>query len=102
MESMNCIPMKLIILQAFIDENPEWIDKIVFILIGISCPERGDDFEQTKVSVNTLVLSINQKYKDLIYFKELKEGDMKLHQRLALHSISDILFITAARFLISF
>jgi trehalose-6-phosphate synthase len=94
---MKCIPLKLLTLESFLDENPYWRGKIVFVLVGISNQERGNDYLDTQHDVITLVSSINKKYPGFIIFEEHKESDMKLAQRVPLLTVTDILLISCAR-----
>ena len=98
LERLKGIPLKLIAIEQFIDENPKWLGKIVFSIIGISASERGDDYRQTQHDVNVMVKRINSKFNDsLVYFEERKDADIRLFQRLAFFASADILMITATR-----
>ena len=85
------------------EENPKWLGKIVFTIIGISASERAQDYKLTQHNVKTTVERLNTKYKvagdntDLIYFEEKHDKDIRLAQRLAFFGASDILMITATR-----
>jgi trehalose-6-phosphate synthase len=41
LERLKGIPLKLMAIDQFMVENPQWLGKIVFGLIGISAVERG-------------------------------------------------------------
>lgn len=41
LERLKGIPLKLMAIDQFMNENPQWLGKIVFTLIGISAIERG-------------------------------------------------------------
>ena len=41
LERLKGIPLKLMAIDQFMAENPQWLGKIVFTLIGISAIERG-------------------------------------------------------------
>lgn len=71
--------------------------KVVFVIIGITASERGEDYLQTQMAVNTLVARLNRKFPESIYYEERKENEMKLLQRVALFYISDVLMVTAVR-----
>ncbi len=97
LEKVKCIPLKLILLESFLKENPQWVGKLVFVLIGISTPERGSDYIETQRDVIILVQSINARYPGFIIFEERKESEVKLARRLSLFAVSDVLLITCAR-----
>ena len=103
MERLKSIPLKLTAIDEFLAENPQWIGKIVFAIIGISAVERGNDYRQTVHDVKLMVDAINVKYRnesgdDIIYFEEKTESEMSLPQRLAFFAASDIFMATAARY----
>ena len=85
------------------NENPKWIGKLVFAIIGVSAMEMGDDHRQTQRDVAMLVERINMKYSDpvsgtpLIQFEERSERDISLPQRLAFFAAADVLMVTAPR-----
>lgn len=81
----------------FLAENPHYLGKLVFVVIGITASERGEDYLQTQKAVITIVKSLNQKFPDSIYYEERKENEMKLVQRVALFYVSDVLMVTAVR-----
>lgn len=97
MEKLKAIPLKLIGIEQFLTDNPSYVEKIVFVIIGITASERGDDYIQTQASVNILVNRINEKFPQAIYYEERKENEMKLVQRVALFYVSDVLMVTAVR-----
>lgn len=102
LERLKSIPLKLTAIDEFMAENPQWIGKLVFAIIGISAHERGNDYRQTIHDVKLMVQSLNSKYSDenddcLVYFEEKTEKEMNLAQRLAFFGASDILMSAAAR-----
>lgn len=103
LERLKGIPLKLIAINQFLDENSHWLGKLVFAIIGISAGERGQDYIQTQHDVKVTVNRLNDKYRsrcqggDIIYFEERSDREIRLAQRLAFFGASDILFITAPR-----
>jgi trehalose-6-phosphate synthase len=81
----------------FLNENPHYLGKVVFVIIGITAVERGEDYLQTEKAVSTIVTSLNRKFPNSIYYEERKENEMKLVQRVALFYVSDVLMVTAVR-----
>lgn len=90
-------------IDEFVSENPQWLGKIVFPIIGISAGERGQDYRQTQHDVKILVKTINEKHAaecggaDLIYFEEKHDREIRLTQRLAFFAVADVLLMTATR-----
>ncbi len=93
-------------IDRFLENNPQWVGKVTFALIGISAGERAQDYKQTVHDVRILVERINEKYRPndkggIIYFEERLEKDIKLAERLAYFAVSDILLMTATRYIIT-
>jgi trehalose-6-phosphate synthase len=103
LERLKGIPLKLMAIDQFMDENPEWLGKIVFPIIGISAGERGQDYRQTQHDVKIIVRELNLKYTSaqhpdpLIYFEERHDRDIHLAWRLPFFAAADILMMTATR-----
>ena len=102
LERLKGIPLKLVAIEQFIDENPEWRGKIVFILVGISATERGNDYVQTQNEVQILVKRINSKHFSqtgcvLVHFEERADSEINLRKRLAFFAASDVLLISSTR-----
>lgn len=107
LERLKGIPLRLMAIDRFLQENPDWVPKVVFALIGISAGERKQDYKQTIHDVRIFVNRINEKYHSdaggpIIYFEERNDKDIRLAQRLAFFAASDILLITATRYEICF
>ena len=96
------MPLKLLAVEQFLAENPQWAHKVVFAVIGVSASERGEDHKQTQADVSALVDRINRQYggrgtDPVVYFEERLERDIGLAQRLAFFAAADVLMATAAR-----
>jgi trehalose-6-phosphate synthase len=89
--------LKLTAIGQFLAENPHYLGKLVFVIIGITAVERGEDYLQTQKAVLAIVASLNHKFPNSIYYEERKENEMKLVQRVALFYVSDVLMVTAVR-----
>ena len=102
LERLKGIPLKLMAIDEFMAENLNWKGKIIFTLIGISASERGQDYVQTQHDVKILVDHLNKKYGDasgpLVIFEEMHDKDIRLARRLAYFAASDILLMTATRY----
>lgn len=107
LERLKGIPLKLMAIDQFMEENPQWLGKIVFTLVGITAGERGQDYRQTLHDVKIIVKELNLKYlssqhkEQLVYFEERSDKDSRLAQRLPFFAAADILMITATRYSLS-
>jgi trehalose 6-phosphate synthase/phosphatase len=97
LESLKGIPLKLLAVERFLRQCPEYVGKIVLIQIGISAYERGSDYEQTKNEVAETVSRINETWPGTIQFQECKESNMRLQQRMALMRAADVVIVTPIR-----
>lgn len=97
LESLKGIPLKLLALERFLKRCPEWVGKIVLVQIGVSAPERGEDYNRTRKEVMELVKRINEMWPATIQFQECSESSMKLQQRLALMRAADVAMVTPIR-----
>jgi len=103
LERLKGIPLKLMAIDQFLEENPEWLGKIVFTLVGISAGERGQDYRQTQHDVKILVRELNSRHTSPehpdppVYFEERHDRDIQLAWRLPFFASADILMMTATR-----
>ena len=97
LESLKGIPLKLLGLERFLRNHPEFVGKIALIQVGISAFERGDDYVHTKSEVSRLVDKINGQWPGSIQFQECAESEMKLQQRMALMRAADVVLVTPIR-----
>jgi trehalose 6-phosphate synthase/phosphatase len=96
------IPLKLTGIEKFLEANPKWHGKVVFVIIGLSARENGEDYRCTQRDTNAFVSRINGKFRpscggDVVIFEEQEEGDVFLRRRLSFFAASDVLLITATR-----
>jgi trehalose 6-phosphate synthase/phosphatase len=104
LERLKGVPLNLMAIEQFLEAQEQWRGKVVFLIIGISAKERGDDYTQTLADVKIMVNRINLRFKDpaiaddiVVYFEERSEIEMRLLNRLAFLSVADVLMITAIR-----
>ena len=103
LERLKGIPLKLLAIEHFMDNNPQWMGKVLFVIIGISAKEREEDYRQTQRDVQCLVNKLNTKFhvegcSPLIHFQEYKEKDAFLSRRMAFFAAVDVFMSTATRF----
>lgn len=103
LERLKGIPLKLMAIDQFMEENPQWLGKLVFTIVGISANERGQDYRQTQHDVKIIVRELNLKYKSaqhpdpLVHFEERHDRELNLAWRLPYFAAADILMMTATR-----
>jgi trehalose 6-phosphate synthase/phosphatase len=97
LESIKGIPLKLSAIELFAERCPEWREKVVFAIIGLSTQERDTDYRETQKEVRILIHMINEKYPGLVVFEERTEKDMGLKERLQFFAAADILLVIPPR-----
>ncbi|CAM9124205.1 unnamed protein product, partial [Ectocarpus fasciculatus] len=97
LERIKGIPLKLAAIEMFAERCPEWREKVVFAIIGISAQERHSDYRETQKEVRFMIHRINKKYPGLVVFEERIESDMGLKERLQFFAAADILLVIPPR-----
>jgi trehalose 6-phosphate synthase/phosphatase len=101
LERLKGIPLKLLAIEKFLVDHKEWMDKVIFVIIGITAKERGDDYLQTQRDIQYLVNRINSKNNcasgPAVVFHEYQEKDTLLPRRLAFLAAVDVFMSTATR-----
>jgi trehalose 6-phosphate synthase/phosphatase len=100
LERLKGVPVKMVAIERFFRSHPEWIDKVVFIEIGVTASERGLDYMQTKELVRRIVNRINARFSGehpAVVFEEKTEQEITLPHRLSLFAASDLLLTVAPR-----
>jgi trehalose-6-phosphate synthase len=103
LESMCGIPEKMRGYEMFLAQNPSWVGRVVLVQIGLSVPERGADYENTRVEVAQLAARINRRYTGsadggaapvVIYSEMARAG---YDDRLALWRCADVMCVCSKR-----
>lgn len=97
LERIKGIPLKLCAIELFAERCPEWREKVVFAIIGISAEERHTDYRDTQKEVRSLIQRINLKFPGLVAFEERRERDMGLKERIEFFAAADILLVIPPR-----
>jgi trehalose-6-phosphate synthase len=74
--SLKGIPLKLLAMEQFLWQCPEWVGKVVLIQVGISAFEHGDNYTKTKNEVAKMVNRINEMWPGTVQFQECSESSM--------------------------
>jgi trehalose 6-phosphate synthase/phosphatase len=101
LERLKGVPMKLLGIEQFLQDNPDWKDDVVFTILGVSAKERGNDYRQTLSDVKLLVARINRAFGSVdcpaVYFEERSDRELGLMERLSYFAAGDVLLNTAVR-----
>ena len=112
LERLKGLPLKLLAFEQFLGEHPAWVGRVVLAQLGLQAPERGGDYKATRAEVNKLVKRINARFGGAyaapaepkpgwvygaVVYRECKEADAKLRDRLALLAGADVLWVSDVR-----
>ncbi len=84
--------------EHFLEENPEWRGKMVFVLVVVPSRIGVDHYQQMKTNIDSMVGKINGKFGDVAWTPIVYQFHTLEFPRLAaLYSLSDIALITPLR-----
>ncbi|CAH9077464.1 unnamed protein product, partial [Cuscuta epithymum] len=98
LDMIKGIPQKLLAFENFLEENPQWQDKVVLLQIAI--PTRTDVPEYQKLTnqVHEIVGRINGRFGSLSDFPiHHLDRSLDFHALCALYAITDVALITSIR-----
>ncbi|XP_017238149.1 alpha,alpha-trehalose-phosphate synthase [UDP-forming] 1 isoform X2 [Daucus carota subsp. sativus] len=98
LDTMKGIPQKILAFEKFLEENPNWHDRVV--LIQIAVPTRTDvpEYQKLTCQVHEIVGHVNGKYGTLTAVP-LHHLDQTLdfHKLCALYAVTDVALVTSLR-----
>uniref|UniRef100_A0A061SCE1 Trehalose-phosphate synthase 1 n=1 Tax=Tetraselmis sp. GSL018 TaxID=582737 RepID=A0A061SCE1_9CHLO len=98
LDMIKGIPQKLLAYEKFLEEHPEWRDKV--LLVQIAVPSRTDvpEYQKLRSLVHEIVGRINGKFGTLTHvpIHHLDRG-LAFIELCALYSITDVLLVTSLR-----
>lgn len=98
LDMIKGIPQKILAFEKFLEENPEWIDKVV--LLQIAVPTRTDvpEYQKLTSQVHEIVGRINGRFGTLsaVPIHHL-DRSLDFHALCALYSVTDVALVTSLR-----
>ena len=92
------IPHKLLALEKFLTDHPEWIGKVVLVQVAVPSRTNVVDYQKLKNQVHKLVGRIQGKFGTLmdvpIHYIDQSIGQVELT---AIYNIADVLMVTSLR-----
>ncbi|KAG7661616.1 TPS1 [[Candida] subhashii] len=92
------VPQKLHAFEVFLNENPEWIGKVV--LVQVAVPSRGDveEYQNLRSSVNELVGRINGQF-GTVEFTPIHylHKSIPFDELISLYNVSDVCLVSSTR-----
>lgn len=92
------VPQKLHALEAFLDEHPEMVGKVV--LVQVAVPSRGDveEYQNLRASVNELVGRINGRFGTVEFMPiHFMHKSIPFNEMCALYAVSDACLVSSTR-----
>ncbi|KAF6996875.1 hypothetical protein CFC21_013160 [Triticum aestivum] len=98
LDMIKGIPQKILAFEKFLEENPEWIDKVV--LLQIAVPTRTDvpEYQKLTSQVHEIVGRINGRFGTLsaVPIHHL-DRSLDFHALCALYAVTDVALVTSLR-----
>ncbi|KAK9822383.1 hypothetical protein WJX81_006174 [Elliptochloris bilobata] len=98
LDMIKGIPQKLLAFEKFLEEHPEWRDKV--LLVQIAVPSRTDvpEYQRLRSMVHEIVGRINGHYGTLTHVPiHHLDRQLAFHELAALYAITDVALVTSLR-----
>ena len=98
LDMIKGIPQKLLAFEKFLEENPEWRDKV--LLVQIAVPSRTDvpEYQRLRSMVHEVVGRINGQYGTLTHVPIYHlDRQLSFDELVALYAITDVALVTSLR-----
>lgn len=98
LDMIKGIPQKLLAFEKFLEEHPEWRDKV--LLVQIAVPSRTDvpEYQKLRSMVHEIVGRINGKYGTLTHVPIYHlDRQLSFDELVALYAITDVALVTSLR-----
>ena len=98
LDMIKGIPQKLLAFEKFLEEHPEWRDRV--LLVQIAVPSRTDvpEYQKLRSMVHEIVGRINGKYGTLTHVPIYHlDRQLSFDELVALYAITDVALVTSLR-----
>ncbi|CAK0785345.1 Trehalose-6-P synthase/phosphatase complex synthase subunit [Coccomyxa viridis] len=98
LDMIKGIPQKLLAFEKFLEEHPQWRDKV--LLVQIAVPSRTDvpEYQRLRSMVHEIVGRINGHYGTLTHVPiHHLDRQLAFHELCALYAVTDIALVTSLR-----
>ncbi|EFN51489.1 hypothetical protein CHLNCDRAFT_37352 [Chlorella variabilis] len=98
LDMIKGIPQKLLAFEKFLEEHPEWRDKV--LLVQIAVPSRTDvpEYQRLRSMVHEVVGRINGQYGTLTHVPIYHlDRQLSFNELVALYAITDVALVTSLR-----
>ncbi|KDE07702.1 alpha,alpha-trehalose-phosphate synthase [Microbotryum lychnidis-dioicae p1A1 Lamole] len=92
------VPQKLLAMEEFLDDNPEWIGKVVLVQVAVPSRQDVEEYQNLRASVNELVGRINGRFGTVEFMPiHFMHRSIPFEELTALYAVSDACLITSTR-----
>ncbi|KAI5478770.1 alpha,alpha-trehalose-phosphate synthase, glycosyltransferase family 20 protein [Pseudohyphozyma bogoriensis] len=92
------VPQKIHALEVFLDENPEFIGKVVLVQVAVPSRQDVEEYQNLRASVNELVGRINGRFGTVEFMPiHFMHRSIPFDELCALYAVSDVCLITSTR-----
>ncbi|KAL1974409.1 hypothetical protein VTN31DRAFT_4613 [Thermomyces dupontii] len=92
------IPQKLHALEVFLSSHPEWVGKVVLVLVAVPSRQDVEEYQNLRAVVNELVGRINGRFGTVDYMPiHFMHKSVNFDELLALYAISDACVVSSTR-----
>ncbi|KAI8612256.1 glycosyltransferase family 20-domain-containing protein [Chytriomyces sp. MP71] len=92
------VPQKLRAFELFLEEHPEWIEKVVLVQIAVPSRQDVEEYQQLRDVVNELVGRINGRFGSVTFMPiHFMHRSVNFEELTAIYSISDACVVSSTR-----
>ncbi|SCZ94956.1 BZ3500_MvSof-1268-A1-R1_Chr11-3g03505 [Microbotryum saponariae] len=92
------VPQKLLAMEEFLDDHPEWIGKVVLVQVAVPSRQDVEEYQNLRASVNELVGRINGRFGTVEFMPiHFMHRSIPFEELTALYAVSDACLITSTR-----
>lgn len=92
------MPQKLHALEAFLEEHPEWIGKVVLVQVAVPSRQDVEEYQNLRATVNETVGRINGRFGTVESMPiHLLHRSVNFDELCALYALADVCLVTSTR-----
>lgn len=92
------VPQKLLGLENFLSEHPEWIGKVVLVQVAVPSREDVEEYQSLRAAVNELVGRINGRFGTIEFMPiHFMHRSVTFDELCALYAVGDACLVTSTR-----
>lgn len=98
LDMIKGIPQKLLAFEKFLDEHPEWREKVVLLQIAVPTRVEVTEYQRLRSTVHEVVGRINGRYGTLTHVPIMHlDKNLSFTELVALYAVTDVCLVTSLR-----